>query len=90
MVEAVIRQVDKNIRIKLVTATKGKQVRAEPVYGIYKQGRVWHVGNFPKLESQMVTFNPDENKDSPDRVDALVWAVTELAFGKQRVSPAIS
>ena len=90
MVEAVIRQVDKNIRIKLVTATKGKQVRAEPVYGIYEQGRVWHVGNFPKLESQMITFNPDENKDSPDRVDALVWAVTELAFGKQRVSPAIS
>jgi PBSX family phage terminase large subunit len=78
MVETVIRQLDKSTRVKLVTATKGKAVRAEPVYSLYEQGRVWHVGNFPQLENQMVTFNPDVNKDSPDRVDALVWSITEL------------
>jgi predicted phage terminase large subunit-like protein len=82
LVETVIRQYDKNTRVKLVTATKGKATRAEPVYSLYEQGKVWHVGHFPQLEQQMVTFNPDANKDSPDRVDALVWGVTELAHQK--------
>lgn len=82
LVETVIRQYDKATRVKLVTATKGKAVRAEPVYSLYEQGRVWHVGEFPQLENQMVTFNPDVNKDSPDRVDALVWGCTELATPK--------
>jgi phage terminase large subunit len=84
MVEAVIRQVDKNIRVKLVTATKGKAVRAEPIYGLYEQGRIWHVGQHPILELQMVTFNPEENSDSPDRVDALVWGFTDLMLKGQR------
>jgi PBSX family phage terminase large subunit len=77
MVEAVIRQNDNRTRVKLVTATKGKYVRAEPTYSLYEQGKVFHVGNFPILESQMITFDPDKGK-SPDRVDALVWGITEL------------
>ena len=77
MVEAVIRQHDKNTRIKLVTATKGKYVRAEPIYSMYEQGKVFHVGNYPILERQMITFDPDRGK-SPDRVDALVWGFTDL------------
>jgi PBSX family phage terminase large subunit len=83
MVEAMIRQVDKNIRVILVNATKGKAVRAEPIFGLYEQGRIWHVGEFPKLESQMVTFNPDAGGASPDRVDALVWGFSELMLKKQ-------
>ena len=82
LVETVIRQYDKTTRVKLVTATKGKATRAEPVYSLYEQGRVWHVGHFPQLEQQMVTFNPDQMEGSPDRVDALVWGVTELAHQK--------
>jgi phage terminase large subunit-like protein len=77
MVEAVLKSQGTNHRIKLVTATKGKYVRAEPVYSLYEQGQIYHVGNFPILESQMVTFDPDKGK-SPDRVDALVWGLTEL------------
>jgi PBSX family phage terminase large subunit len=77
MVEAVIRQNDNRTRVKLVTATKGKYVRAEPTYSLYEQSKVFHVGNFPILESQMITFDPDKGK-SPDRVDALVWGITEL------------
>ena len=77
MVEAVLKSQGTNFRIKLVTATKGKYVRAEPVYSLYEQGQIYHVGNFPILESQMVTFDPDKGK-SPDRVDALVWGLTEL------------
>ena len=77
MVEAVLKSQGTNFRIKLVTATKGKYVRAEPVYSLYEQGQIYHVGSFPILESQMVTFNPDKGK-SPDRVDALVWGLTEL------------
>ena len=77
MVEAVLKSQGTNFRIKLVTATKGKYVRAEPVYSLYEQGQIYHVGSFPILESQMVTFDPDKGK-SPDRVDALVWGLTEL------------
>lgn len=78
MVKTVIRQFDKRTMVKLVTATKGKYTRAEPVYSYYEQGKIYHVGNLPILESQMVSFNPDENINSPDRVDALVWGCTDL------------
>jgi phage terminase large subunit-like protein len=77
MVENVIRQHDKQTRVKLVTATKGKYVRAEPVYSMYEQGKVFHVGNFPILERQMISFDPEKGS-SPDRVDALVWGFTDL------------
>ena len=77
MVESVLRAQNATARIKLVTATKGKYVRAEPVYSLYEQNRIFHVGSFPILEKQMITFDPDKGK-SPDRVDALVWGFTEL------------
>jgi phage terminase large subunit-like protein len=53
-------------------------VRAEPVAALYEQGKVYHVGEFKKLEDQMTTYTPNVRK-SPDRMDALVWAVTELS-----------
>lgn len=81
MVESVLRQFDTKTRIKLVTATKGKFVRAEPIYSLYEQGNIFHVGNFPILEQQMITFDPDKGK-SPDRADALVWGFTELMLNK--------
>ena len=83
MVTQVIRNLDPSVHVKQVRATKGKYMRAEPVYALYEQGRVWHVGEFPLLENQMVAFNPDVG-DSPDRVDALVWGVSELITGKRQ------
>jgi len=79
MVKAVLQQEDPNNLIKLVQATKGKYTRAEPIYALYEQGKVYHVGVHPILERQMVTFNPNENKQSPDRVDALVWGLIDLS-----------
>ena len=84
MVEAVIRQFDKINRIKKVHAHKGKYLRAEPVYSLYEQGRIYHVGEFPDLEYQMVTFNPDSNDKSPDRVDSLVYGFTELLISNKK------
>ena len=82
MVESMIRQHDKLTRVILVTATKGKYVRAEPVYSMYEQNKVFHVGTFPILERQMISFDPEKGK-SPDRVDALVWGFTELLMKKE-------
>jgi len=81
LVESNLRQFDSLIRIKLLTASKGKDVRAEPVYSLYEQGKIWHVGNLPQLEWQMVTFNPLTGS-SPDRVDAMVYAITELIISR--------
>lgn len=80
MVEATIRAVDRRVPVKLVTATRGKAVRAEPVSALYEQGRVKHIGTFPELEDQMVAVTPEgySGEGSPDRMDALVWAITEL------------
>jgi phage terminase large subunit-like protein len=80
MVEAVIRTVDGSVPVKAVRAQRGKWLRAEPVAALYEQGRVRHAGRFPLLEDEMCDFGPDglSNGRSPDRVDALVWAVAEL------------
>jgi predicted phage terminase large subunit-like protein len=83
LVESVIKATGTPTRIKLVTATQGKYVRAEPIYSLYEQHKIYHVGHFPLLESQMITFDPDKGK-SPDRVDSLVWAFTELMLGSHR------
>jgi phage terminase large subunit-like protein len=77
MVVSTLRAVDAHLPITKVHATKGKYTRAEPISALYEQGKVRHVGSFPKLEDQMCTWLPGE--DSPDRLDALVWAVTNLA-----------
>jgi phage terminase large subunit-like protein len=82
MVESVLRIQNTTARIKLVTATKGKYVRAEPIYSLYEQHKIFHVGSFPILENQMVTFEPDKGK-SPDRVDAMVWGFTDLMLSSQ-------
>lgn len=80
MVAHTIRTIDPNVNIKEVRASRGKHVRAEPIAALYEQGRVAHVGSFPELEAQMtqMTVNGYEGEGSPDRVDALVWAMTEL------------
>jgi phage terminase large subunit-like protein len=80
MVAHTIRTIDPNVKIKEVRASRGKHVRAEPIAALYEQGRVAHVGSFPELEAQMtqMTTNGYEGEGSPDRVDALVWAMTEL------------
>lgn len=83
LVEATLRAVDREIPFRAVSASRGKRVRAEPVAALYEQGRVRHVGSLPKLEDQMVGWSPGEDTASPDRVDALVWALTELMLGEQ-------
>lgn len=80
MVIMLLRQVDTSIAVQKVTATRGKQLRAEPISSIYEQGRVHHVGYFAELETQMCEWTPASN-ESPDRLDALVWALTELNTG---------
>ena len=80
MVVMVLQQVDRNVPVTKVHATRGKRVRAEPISALYEQFRVHHVGAFPQLEDQMVMWTPD-TATSPDRLDALVWALTELKDG---------
>ena len=78
MVRSVIRSADRSLPpCKLVHASKGKEIRAEPVSAYYEHGEVHHVGRFVELERQMTEWNPVNGK-SPDRLDALVWACTEL------------
>lgn len=79
LVESVIRTVDKNISYKKLHASRGKAIRAEPIAALYEQGRIHHIGFFAKLEDQMCEFDPANlPPGSPDRVDALVWCLTEL------------
>jgi phage terminase large subunit-like protein len=79
MIESTIRNVDQNVAYKAVHATRGKAVRAEPVSALYEQNRVHHVGALAKCEDEMVQFDPSlANQRSPNRMDALVWAITDL------------
>lgn len=78
LVEVVIRTVDRNVSYRKVTASRGKMIRAEPIAALYEQGRIHHVGSFPDLEDQMCEFDPITSAKSPDRMDALVWAFTDL------------
>jgi len=81
-IEAVIRSVDKSVGYKKVHASRGKVTRAEPIVNIYEQGKVFHYGNLNKLEIEMTSWNPTKGK-SPNRVDALVWGLTELMLTTQ-------
>lgn len=87
MVEQTIKQVDKSVRVILVHASRGKHTRAEPISAIYEQGRVHHVGKFPQLEDEMCLWVPGDN--SPNRMDALVWALTDLALKQKRVGQVL-
>jgi len=86
MVRAVIAEADPTVPVTAVHARRGKWLRAEPVAALYEQGKVRHAGAFPALEDEMCDFGLDglSSGRSPDRLDALVWAVTALTFGAKR------
>ncbi len=86
LVTTVVRQVLPSVPITTVRATRGKWTRAEPVAALYAEGRVVHVGEHRELEEQMLGFGVNGQADgrSPDRVDALVWGITELLLTEQR------
>jgi phage terminase large subunit-like protein len=73
----VIKTVDRSVKVDAVRANKGKLLRAEPVAGLYEQGKVYHAKPFKKLEQQMVEWTATDRK-SPDRIDALVYGITDL------------
>ncbi len=93
MVEAVIRQIDPNVPIRPVRASRGKVARAEPVSALYEQGRVHHVGVLTQLEDQMAEFTAGFDRKtagwSPDRVDALVWALSDLMLRNDAGEPRV-
>jgi phage terminase large subunit-like protein len=88
LIETTLRTVDPTISFRKVTATRGKAIRAEPIAALYEQGKVHHVGALSDLEDQMCEWVPNDPKaSSPDRMDALVWAITELmSHGKMSYS----
>ena len=85
MVKSTLFNAHPNMKVKLVHASKGKVVRAEPVSYLYEAGRAHHVGAFPELEDQLCQY--DGTGKSPDRLDALVWALTELFPQERREIP---
>lgn len=85
MVGATLHTVAPNVAYKAVHASRGKAIRAEPIAALYEQGRIHHVGTFPELEDQLCQWVP--GNDSPDRLDALVWAFTELMLEPPAMQP---
>lgn len=81
VVHAISGAGERNAPVKVVTATRGKRIRAEPVSMLYEKARVSHVGAFPQLESEQTSWVPDSGMPSPNRMDALVWALTDLMLG---------
>ncbi len=90
LVIAILRQIDETVAVRTVRATRGKWLRAEPVAALYAEGRIAHVGLHTTLEEQMLAFGADglSRGRSPDRVDALVWAITDLMLDRG-ASPSI-
>jgi phage terminase large subunit-like protein len=88
LVEAILRTKHLELAFKSVYATRGKIRRAEPIAALYEQHRVHHVGSFPQLEEQMTEYTPltADEQDSPDRMDALVWALWELSDPEEEIS----
>ncbi len=78
MVEATIRTIDRSVPYLGIHASRNKQARAEPVSALYEQKRISHVGLFKDLEDELCSWVPNSNMPSPNRLDALVWAFTEL------------
>lgn len=89
MVRHTLFTVDRNVPIKLVHASRGKRTRAEPIAALYEQGRVSHAGSLTTLEDQLCGWVPDIS-DSPDRLDALVWGLTELMIDGARSAPVVA
>lgn len=91
MVTSVLAAIDPAVPVTTVRAKRGKHTRAEPVAALYAQGRVKHIGAFPALEDEMAAFGPDGLADgrSPDRLDALVWAITHLALDGEAGAPRV-
>ncbi|WP_413816225.1 DNA-packaging protein [Palleronia sp. THAF1] len=91
LIESLLRQVDRTVPYRSVHASKGKVIRAEPVAALYEQDKVRHLGEWPELESQMaqMTSTGFRGAGSPDRVDALVWALSELMLSKRRANPGV-
>ena len=90
MVRTVIAEVDRSVPVNAVRAHRGKYLRAEPIAALYEQGKVKHAGVFAALEDEMCDFGPEglSTGRSPDRLDAMVWAVSALSFaarGEPRV-----
>lgn len=85
MVRAVIHAIDRSVPVRMVTATRGKVIRAEPISALYEQGKVHHVGRFDDLEDEMLNFAVSGyyGSKSPNRADALVWALTYTMKTKQ-------
>lgn len=92
MVESVLRAADAVLPVRLVHASRGKSARAEPVSALYETGKVWHAGAFPELEDELCGLQAGGGYDgpgrSPDRADALVWALTELML-RRRGRPSV-
>ena len=88
LVENVLKAVDPRVPVHLVRASRGKRTRAEPVAALYEQRRAHHVGFFPELEDQLCSWVPDVGS-SPDRLDALVWALTDLVVDRARSAPVV-
>jgi len=84
LVETNLRSAQVNLPILKIRAYKGKSLRAEPVVALYEQGKVKHTGRLNQLEDQLVSWIPSDPVFSPDRLDALVYAITELMLGKGR------
>ena len=89
LIESTLRTIDPYVSYLSVHASRGKYVRAEPVSALYEQGRVHHMGMFPQLEEQMCSYVPGEYEGSPDRMDALVWALTELCIDPHPVMEVV-
>lgn len=89
MIQTVLKTVRPNLPVELVHASRGKAVRAEPISALFEQGRVHLAGSFPELEDQLCCFTPwlDRSKGSPDRADAMVWALSAL-FDRMNAKPA--
>ena len=89
MVQHLLAQYAPHMALRTVRARTGKHVRAEPVVALYEQQRVWHIRPFRTLERQLCSYVPGRHKKSPDRLDALVWGITDLLQGPGAKRPRI-
>ena len=88
LVASVLHAVYRNVPVRLVRASRGKRARAEPVSALYEQQRIVHVGTFPELEDELCVWTPDTT-ESPDRMDALVWGLTDLMLTRSKQATAV-